>query len=132
MKYGILLVIFILCLISSAVLAIQEEPLLCKGGESGCSAVTTSPYAYTFGIKNSQFGVAIFLFLSALTFLQLKKPTKIQRRIIYVGIIIGAAFAFYFLYLQQFVLHAYCVYCLVVDTLMLISLIILLTWQGKE
>ena len=128
-KYHILLVIFIIALISSIILATQQTPIFCET-ESGCSLVTNSKYAYTFGIKNSQYGIFIFAFLSLLTFLHIKNPHKIKKATIHTGTIIGALIAIYFLYLQQFIINAYCTYCLIVDFGLVIGLIIILAkWE---
>ena len=115
--------------ISSLILATQKEPLFC-GDKTGCNIVTKSQYAYTFGIKNSIYGSFIFAFLSILTFLHIKNPHKIKKATIHTGTIIGAIIAIYFLYLQQFVLNAYCKYCILVDVSLVIGLIIILVrWE---
>ena len=128
-KYHILLAIFIIGFISSVILTTEETPIFC-GTESGCNYVTSSQYAYTFGIKNSEYGIFVFAFLALLTFLHIKKPHTIKKATIHTGTIIGAIVAIYFLYLQQFVLNAYCRYCIVVDTGLIIGLIIILAkWE---
>ncbi len=129
-KYNILLAIFIISFISSVILATQEAPLFC-GEETGCNLVTTSKYAYTFGIKNSTYGIFIFTFLAFLTYLHIRDPHEIKKATIHTGTIIGAIIAIYFLYLQQFVIGAYCKYCIVVDVGMVIGLIIVLAKWGK-
>ncbi len=122
-KYSLLLIIFIAAFISSLILTITPAPPIC---EEGCDIVQTSVYANTLGIKNSAYGVGIFAFMSLITFLQIKKPSKNKKSLIHTGTTIGAIIATYFLYLQYFVLHAYCQYCLVVDVGMLLALIIIL------
>ncbi len=122
-KYKIFWVIFSLSLVVSAILATQATPPICT---SGCDTVTTSKYGYIFGIKNSVYGVFIFLFLSVITLLHIIKPTKEKKMIINLGVIFGSLVALYFVYLQHFVLKSYCKYCLVVDFSLIISLIVLL------
>jgi uncharacterized membrane protein len=124
-KYHILLAIFLISFTSSLILANQPAPLFC-GEETSCNIVTNSKYAYTFGIKNSEYGIFIFAFLSLLTFLHIKDPHEIKKATIHTGTIIGAIIATYFLYLQQFVIGAYCKYCLIVDFGLIIGMIIVL------
>ena len=122
-RYKIFFIIFFLSLVASTILAIKTTQPVCI---TGCDLVTTSKYAYTFGIKNSVYGAFIFLILSAVTYSQIKKPSKNKKLIINLGIIFGSFIAVYFIYLQHFVLKNYCKYCLVVDIGLIISLIVLL------
>lgn len=119
-KYKILFGIFAIALIMSLLLAFVPLPLICTPFE-GCNAVQTSSYAKTFGIENSYLGIVIFSFMSILIFSQIKKPHKGKKILINVGVFLGAMTALYFLYLQQFILHAYCKYCIVVDFGMIFS-----------
>jgi len=135
LEYKILLALFIISLTSSFMLSIasQSEIQFCdiNGGEGGGNTVYNSPYNYTFGIHNSYLGVAIFLTLSLITYSHLKKPTKQKRNLITYATVSGSLVALYFLYLQKFVLNAYCKYCLVVDISMIIALGIV-AWKWKE
>ena len=119
--YHILLVLFIASLASSLIISTQPISEICDTS-SGCDIVQHSRHAETFGIKNSHFGVVVFSLLSIVTYLQLKNPTKQKKQFIYLGIIISSIIAIYFIYLQQFILEAYCKYCMVVDISMLIAL----------
>jgi len=124
LKYNILLVIFLVALGSSIVLSFVPLPLICTQLE-GCNAVQTSSYSKTLGVENSYFGIAIFFIMSVLTYSHIYKPKKNKEVLINVGVFIGAMIALYFLYLQQFVLHAYCKYCMVVDVGMVICFIVI-------
>jgi len=128
-KYKIILFLFIISLISSIILSFSPVSDTCSV-VGGCDVVHNCCYNYTFGIQNSYYGVGIFLFLSILTFLQIKNPTKKKKNIIYLGIILGSLVALWFLYLQQFVIKAYCQYCLITDFSILIMLgIIIIKWK---
>ncbi|MDO8467705.1 MAG: vitamin K epoxide reductase family protein [Nanoarchaeota archaeon] len=128
-KYKILLVIFIIGFAISTILSLTPVPVFC-GPEQGCDTVQSSPYAYLFGIKNATYGIGIFLILILLTLLHMKTPRNHTKHAIHTGVILGAAIALYFLYLQQFVIKAYCRYCIVIDIALLIGLIIsLLYWK---
>ena len=124
MKHKIALALLLICTIASGILAFQATPALCTNG-AGCSVVTSSPYAYTFGIKNSVIGFGIFILLALLVISHLHLPRKEKEFIIKGMCTIGTLIACYFLYLQQFVLHAYCTYCIIVDiTLIIIALVL--------
>lgn len=123
-RYKIILVILILALISSLLLSFVPLPLICTQLE-GCNAVQTSIYAKTFGISNSYYGIVIFILMSLLILLYIRKPNKNTKFLIHMGVFVGTLVSLYFLYLQQFVIHAYCKYCLVIDIGMILALIIL-------
>ena len=127
-KHHIILAFLIISLASSIVLSTQPLSEICDVGK-GCEVVQHSKYSETLGIKNSHFGVLIFAILSIITFKQIKLPTKKKKQFLKLGLIIGSIIAIYFIYLQQFILKAYCKYCMVVDISILIALAILLTWK---
>jgi len=128
----LILTFFVISLISSIILSIPSSSDTCSI-LGGCEKVHNCCYNYTFGVQNSYYGIAIFLFLSVITTIQIKNPTKIKKNIIYGGIIGGSLVALWFIYLQQFVIRAYCQYCLVTDISVLISLgIILFNWRDKK
>lgn len=130
LKYLIILFLFVSALAASALLAFTPVSEICNPGV-GCDIVQHSTYAKTFGVKNSYYGVGIFSFLVLITVLQLKKPTKLKKIVIYSFIQLGSVIALYLIYLQHFVLNAYCKYCLVVDFSLLLALIlILLDWKN--
>jgi len=130
MKYKILLVLFIIAFIASAILTFVPVEDACKLGgeesENGCLSVQNSDYSKTFGIRNCHMGLVIFLFLIGLTYSQIKSHNGLKRQIIHTGTTIGFVMALYFLYLQEFVLNAYCKYCLVVDFAMIAAFVVLL------
>ena len=129
-KYKILLVLFGISLISSLVLSLIPVPVVCDPGV-GCDVVQTSSYNQTFGIKNSYYGVVVFLFLIFLTIFQIKNPAKNKKLLIHSAVIVGSLISLYFLYLQKFTLQAYCKYCLIIDISILISLGIII-WKWRE
>jgi len=129
-KYKIFLVFFVIGLIISLILTFANQNQLCSN--SGCNAVLSSKYSL-LGVKNNFYGAIIFAVLSIITFIQIKKPGKDKENLIKYSIIAGSLISLYFLYLQQFVLKAYCPYCLIVNISNLINLIILIltcqTWK---
>lgn len=132
LKYRILLAIFIIALICSILLSVVPLPFICTPLE-GCNAVQTSVYAKTFGIDNSFFGVAIFGLMSFMIWSHIRKPHKHKKSVINLGVFFGAMIALYFLYLQEFVLHAFCKYCLVVDFGMIASFFVMnIPWKKRD
>mgnify|MGYP001589378376 CR=1 FL=1 len=109
-----MLIFIFAALASSAILAFEPLSVVCNA-EQGCSLVQNSVYAHTFGIKNSIYGVGIFSLLSAIVILQILKPGKNKEKLIKLSLFVGMLIAIYFLFLQIFVLKAYCKYCFVAD-----------------
>ena len=126
MKYKILLVLFLIALAASSILAFTSPSETCKIEASTCDLVEKSMYSQTFGITNAYYGVAIFLFMIFLTYSQIKRNRKFKQYIIALGTTIGAIIAIYFLYLQQFVIGAYCKYCLIVDVCLILAILVLI------
>ena len=58
-----------------------------------------------------------------------KKYSKNLEKIINLSIILGSIMALWFIYLQKFVLEAWCRYCLVVDVAMFIALAVIIFWK---
>jgi len=124
-----LLAIFIISLLSSLGLSLDGSTKFCITATS-CDIVSTSAYAYTFGIKNAYFGVVIFALLSLLTAWHIREPHHHKNKIIRAGVFVGSAIAIYFLYLQMFVIGAFCTYCLIVDMSLLLALaLVLVHWR---
>lgn len=120
-KYTIILVLMLLATASSIILSTMTIAQAC-GENSGCTIVQASEYESTFGIKNAHLGLIAFPILAILTILELRRKNPLRKRLLQLGIIVGSAFAIYFLYLQFFVLNAICKYCMVVDIGVLIAL----------
>ena len=131
-KYTIILIIFLLAILASGILTFVSVEEACGGTQTTCYAVQTSQYETTFGIKNAHAGIFAFSIMAILTFLYIKKPSKYKKQMIALGIIGGALFALYFLYLQFFVIDALCRYCMVIDVGMLLNLGIIILWKEKK
>lgn len=121
MKYKIFLFVFIIGLISSIIITSNSSTGICRPG-NGCDTVTGSSYGSTLGIKNATYGVVIFPLLIILTIFHMKKPNNHTRRILHLAVGFGALVSTYFLYLQVFVIKAFCEFCIVIDIALLIGL----------
>ncbi len=131
MKYKILLILFMLSLVSSLTMSLKPVSEICEPGE-GCEVVQNSIYSETFGIKNNYIGSLIFIGLILLTISQIINPKENKKLLIHFSVIVSSLIAIYFLYLQQFILNAYCKYCLVVDFSMILALITILPDLKKD
>ena len=130
MKYKLLLILFVIAWVTSIVLSSIPISQICDPTQ-GCDVVQHSPYASTLGIKNSYYGVAVFLLGSILIFSHIQNPKANKRKIIHLLVIVGALISLYFIYIQEFILSAYCKYCMVVDISMLVALLVII-WKWKE
>jgi len=130
-KYIILLIIFVLCFIASAILSFIPPEEACGNIDGGCYIINTSEHAETIGIKNCYFGLIAFSVLILLTICHILKPKKYKKQLILIGLIIGSVFAAYFIYLQFIVIQACCQYCMVVDIGTLLGLATALFWKEK-
>ena len=129
-KYITLMIIFLVCITCSALLVIDSE----KVCETNCS---DNDYTETYGINHGWYGIVIlslFLFISLYLFIYPKDKKSYERlkSFMNAGIIIGSIITIYFLYLQQFVLKEYCIYCLIIDIGLLVSLGIIIFVRDKN
>ena len=124
----------VLATIASIILSFIPLEQACGKGNSGdsCLIVQTSQYETTFGIKNAHMGLIAFPILAILAIFEIKRPRIYQKKAITLGIIIGSLFALYFLYIQIFILHAICKYCLITDLAILLSLGLIIFWNKNK
>lgn len=79
----------------------------------GCEAVTTSSYAVLFGIPMALLGALYYLaIILALVYYMDAKKTWIIKWTARLTVV-GFLFSLYLVYLQLFVIHAICLYCMV-------------------
>lgn len=127
-KYFWALILFLICLISSIILIVRVPGAMCYG-VNGCDDVQTSKYAQTFGVKNGFYGMAAFAVMMFLSYLQIHEPDKRRAKLIFWLSIVGSLVALRFLYIQAFILHAYCTFCLVVDIGVILATLTLILWN---
>ena len=109
-----------------------QQPVICSILE-GCNIVLTSPYATILGdLPNALFGIFYYgvLFLLALFFIGSGtfKYLKIAGYITILGLITHL----YFLYLQVYIIGAFCIYCLSSAAITLILFLIGLFFISKK
>ena len=86
------------------------------GGSGGCSTVLGSVYASVAGIPTAAFGsLAYFIAFSAATL----AAFGYSRARIFLALVVGVMFAasLWLLYVQAFILHAFCPFCLLSSAL---------------
>ena len=111
--YWVLAIIALLGLADATFLTVAHltgDDAVC-GTAVGCSVVLGSPYAAIKGIPTAAFGaIAYFTVFSSAV---LASFGYVRARSFLIGLIIAMFVAsLYFLYLQAFVLHAFCPFCL--------------------
>lgn len=131
MKYKILLLLFAIIIIVSSILSFVPIDQACKANTNSCKIVHASSYDSLLGINNNYLGLFAFLGMFILTLSHIMNPKKIKKQLITTGLILGSAFAIYFLYIQFIILNATCSYCLIADFTTIISLIVFFTVKGK-
>lgn len=119
-KYKIILILLTISLISSIILSLDQNSSFCNIG-GGCDIVKNSTYASTFGIKNYYYGIVVFTFLIIITLMHIHKKSDNKYRILALGLLTSSAIAIYFIFLQIFILKAFCSFCMVVDISILIA-----------
>ena len=130
MKHKILALILLVCLVVSGIMAFIPTDQICWV-QSGCEEVQNSKYHSIKGIEISYLGVVAFFILLSLTISHIRTPRKYKQFLIFVGVILGSVIGAYFLYLQVFVIKAFCPYCVVVDIGIILGLVILLHRRKK-
>ena len=107
------------------------HPMVCMGG--GCDAVRASVYSHIGGLPVPVFGVLMYGFVVLLLFLYPLLPTAIARLTQYgVLLVSGAAFLFsvYLTGIEAFVLHSWCIWCVV--SALLVTAIFLLALLDRS
>ena len=101
---------------------------------TGCSAVLASRYAAIGGVPTAAYGAIAYFLVCSLSILILFADAKESRRLrlslcLLAGLMGGATL--WFLYLQAFVLRAYCSFCLLsASATLLIVLLSVLGWRA--
>jgi uncharacterized membrane protein len=87
-------------------------PVICGIGD--CETVQNSPYSRVGPIPVAAFGVVGYLVLMVVSFLGLQPGSQGSRFVpgaLLIGGILGLAFSAYLTYLEAFVIHAWCQWC---------------------
>lgn len=78
----------------------------------GCEEVLTSQYSTIFGVPVALMGVIDYLIILVGTFIYIESKNQKVLRFSMAFTVFGFLSSLYFFYVQAFVLHAFCLYCL--------------------
>jgi uncharacterized membrane protein len=131
-KYKILLAIFTVCLIASGLLAFTPIEKICGEETSSCAIVQNSEYKDILGASNSLLGIFAFTVLIFITASHSKNPKRHKKLFLVFGTTISAIAALYFIYLQAFVIKAFCPYCMTIDIGSILAFVIIITTNNKN
>jgi len=88
---------------------------------SGCDTVSKSPYSVLFGVPLSAWGVLFYLGIGFLALLYIDTKNLIVAKLIPFATTLGFLSSLYFIYVQKFLIGAFCIYCIlsaIVSTLL--------------
>ncbi len=110
----VLLVALVNIVLSAATYAKSSMPVsnMCS---AHCDVVLGNSYAKLFGIPQALIGVVSFTFLALLAWYFLVFETKLAKKLIFISLALGSLYALRMLYIQAFILNAFCPYCVVID-----------------
>lgn len=104
--------------------ALSGTSLLCNiQNLSGCNVVAASEYSRLFGIPLAIYGVVFYSVVFILAALELLLYNRVLRRVLQVAAVVGVLFSLYFVFVQEFLIGAFCIYCFVSAVITLFILV---------
>ena len=97
----------------------------------GCNTVANSPYSNVFGMPLPTFGVVFYAVMFLITFLLFHHNNVFLMRLALLGGFVGFVFSLYFVFLQGFIIQAFCVYCLI-SALSSVALLCALIFESNK
>ncbi|MEK7565887.1 MAG: vitamin K epoxide reductase family protein [Patescibacteria group bacterium] len=128
---GIFLLAIIGLLISGYLLEryITNAPIVC-GKSLGCDIVRASPYAYFSGIPMPFFGLIFYLAIAGGSFMQTVTPDR--KLPLWPLAAAGFAFSLYLFFLEIFVIHSLCFWCLASGIIaFLLFILTIIEWKRR-
>ena len=111
-----------------------HHKLLCSIVPGSCDLVTTSRFATIFGIPTALYGVVFYITAIILVFWYWQSNKFLILQYLSVWTIGGFMVSLFLVYLQVFVIGAYCLFCLIsaaASTLLFISALLLIRQRGR-
>lgn len=90
---------------------VSGGPIPCVLGFTGCDTVSKSPYSVFLGIPLATYGMVFYLAIGLLTLLYIDTKKVLFARLILPATALGFLMSAYFIYIQKFLIGAFCVYC---------------------
>ena len=137
---NILIILFLLGILTSSYLlklhySISDSSFCNLSEKWNCNIVNQSPYASfppEYGVPVALLGLLNFLILimasirlkSGKTFYLLKEPidSQVLAEFIYYALLANILFAFYLIFIEAFILYAFCILCILLDLIIFSSL----------
>lgn len=92
--------------------AANGVPLFCDiGNLSGCNVVAASQYSQIFGVPLAVYGVFFYSVMLVLAVLELSIDDRRLRRILQGLSLVGVLSSLYFIFIQVYLIGAFCIYC---------------------
>jgi len=91
---------------------IAGGPIPCFIG-TGCDTVASSPYSNMFGIPIALYGAVFYLLIGVCTLLYLDTKKILFARLLLPLTALGFLMSVYFIYVQKFLIGAFCIYCII-------------------
>ena len=112
---------------------LTHNETLCAPGLGDCFTVNTSPYSEVYGIPIALFGLVAFLSIIAILLLEKRLPFLRENGSMAIfGIsLVGVLYSAYLTYLEAYVIHAWCPYC-VLSAVMILIIFIASIFRLKE
>ena len=113
---------------------LSHNETLCAPGLGDCFTVNTSRYAELFGIPIALFGLATYIAIIAILLFENRIDfLKENGTLALFGIgLVGVLYSAYLSYLEEFVLHAWCPYCILSAVMITIVFIVSIIRLKKE
>jgi uncharacterized membrane protein len=93
--------------------AFKGAALICDvRGLTGCNTVAQSEYSKIFGVPLALYGVFFYIGVFLISSICLFNEYRVLYKVLYIGGIIGLLSSTYFMFLQAFIIKAYCIYCI--------------------
>jgi len=112
---------------------LSHNEILCAPGLGDCFTVNPSRYSEVYGIPVALFGLASYLLIIAILLGEARLPFLQENgRLALFGIsLVGVIYSAYLSYLEEFVIHAWCPYC-VLSAIMILIIFIASIFRLKE
>ena len=105
-----------------------DQVTLCIGGGVGCDTVQHSPYAWILGVPIPTLGAGAYLLVLGLAAVALRgrEPEDWAVLALFGTSLVGLLFSAYLTYLELFVIHAICIWCVASAVIQLIIFLLAL------
>ncbi|HIE24570.1 MAG TPA: vitamin K epoxide reductase family protein [Anaerolineales bacterium] len=113
---------------------LSHNETLCAPGLGDCFTVNTSRYSEIFGIPIAILGMATYLAIIGILFFEKRVDFLKENGLLALfGIsLVGVLYSIYLSYLEEFVLHAWCPYCILSAIVISIIFVISIVRIKKE